>query len=196
MTTDGEWLDLRAVPDERWRRVTLPGAEPDVELTRLHVDPDSGASLSLVRFPAGWSRPQDGCYPVGEEIAVLDGSLEVSGVTLRAGDYGWVPPRVLRTGTASPEGALVLAMFTGMPQWLTDPDDAAPGQVLAQPFHLGPLRPAADDVPGWSVVVDEVTEVADADRDLLDVAGACWVLVPAGTVAPVVEGPVQARTWT
>ncbi|WP_204273528.1 hypothetical protein, partial [Stenotrophomonas maltophilia] len=74
---------------------------------------DTGASLSLVRFPAGCSRPGEGCYPVGEEIAVLDGSLEVSGVVLRAGDYGWVPPRVLRTGTASVDGALVLAMFAG-----------------------------------------------------------------------------------
>lgn len=195
MTTDAEWTDLRALPAERWRRMALPGAEADVELARLHVDPDTAASLSLVRFPPGWSRPGEGCYPVGEEIAVLDGALEVSGVKLRAGDYGWVPPRVPRTGTASPEGALVLAMFAGVPQWLTDPAECGTGQVLAQPFHLGPLRPAADDVPGWSVVVDEVTAVTDSDRDLLDVAGGRWALVPAGVAAPAVEGPVQARTW-
>src|SRR4051794_5412089 len=116
-----DWIRLDELPAERWRAARLPDSSTDAQLLRLHADRASGAGVSLVRFPPGWSRVARGCYPVAEELAVLEGSLQLSGVTFAEGDYGWVAPGVAREAMTTPSGALVLALFTGPAIWSTDP---------------------------------------------------------------------------
>ena len=48
----------------------IPLSSPDVQIARLHVDPEVKSSTSLVRFPGVWSRSVDCFYAVHEEIIV------------------------------------------------------------------------------------------------------------------------------
>ena len=140
MTTAPAWTDLRAIPAERWLTATLKGTQTDVELVVLHHDPASGAAVSLVRFPAGLERDEPGCYPAAEELAIVDGSLHFAGHVYVAGDYAYVPQRVLRPPMSSPDGLLVLAWFSGAPTWLTDPSERVAGDILRRPLVPGALR--------------------------------------------------------
>lgn len=59
-----------AAPGLAWTPVSIPGAADPVHLVRLHAGPVTRASVSLVRFPAGWSRPGTGRCTCAEEIVV------------------------------------------------------------------------------------------------------------------------------
>ena len=82
-----------------WQDLVIPGSEVPVQVWRLHAG-ENKASVSLVRFPAGWQRPAAGHYPVADEFVVLECSVEV-GETYRAGDYAYVPPRTVRVASRS-----------------------------------------------------------------------------------------------
>jgi hypothetical protein len=188
------WLDLRAVEPDRWMRAVLKGTDVEVELVVLHHDPLTGAATSVVRFPPGLRRDELGCYPAAEELVVLDGALDFAGRTFVAGDYVYVPPRVQRTPMASPDGLLVLAWFSGAPAWLTDPDEAAGGDVGHASLKPGVLRPPSDDVPG-TTQVETALQPTDVDREVLDIPTGRWCFLPAGTATPTATGPFVTRTW-
>ncbi|MGA3564507.1 cupin domain-containing protein [Melissospora conviva] len=187
-------IDLRAEDQGQWLDLTLPGSEPPVRMRRLHADPETKASVSLVRFPAGWRRPGTGWYPVAEEFVVLEGGMEVVG-THGAGDYVYLPPRAIRAGTASPQGALVLAYFAGAPKWTEgQPDEAAP----QEPVHgvpAGVMRKDAPEVAGSFQALDTVpAEPVAVDTDILWLESLTWELLPAGAT-PTGSGRALVRTW-
>lgn len=131
-----------------WRPFTIPGSGPPVELVRLEVDRADGSSSSMVRFPAGWSRPAAGHYVCGEEFVVLDGELTVSGVVYGPGDRGWIPAGGTRAGSRTATGVLALAWFDGIPTWVEGEGDAASGErtpLLTVPVPDGGLRLRADE---------------------------------------------------
>lgn len=97
------------VPDVEF---VMPGSTAPVRLARL------SRTVSLVRFPPGWTRPERGHYLAGEEFVVLEGELRVSGVTYPAGSSGSLPAGAPRWDSASPTGALALAVFDGPPTWV------------------------------------------------------------------------------
>ena len=103
-----------------WATVPIPAGTPDVQIARIFANPDSKASPSLVRFPAGWTRSVDVFYAVDEELVVLEGELIVSGVSYAAGQYGFIPAGSLRRLSATPNGCLALAHFGGVPGALTE----------------------------------------------------------------------------
>ena len=55
----------------------------------LSNDPDDGSFSAVLRLPAGWSR-QNGPLAFDEEIYVLDGDLEIDGVTYPDNAYGFM----------------------------------------------------------------------------------------------------------
>lgn len=174
-----------------WGSTTIPGSAPEVAILRLHVDPTTRASTSLVRFPAGWARPGIGHYPVGEEILVLDGELVVSGVRYRAGDYGWLPPYARRAASATPTGALCLAWFSGPPVWTPGEAEwaAGPGrQVALAAAGADPLR---TDL-GWSGVLAGVPPDA-GPVEVVTLADWTW-RVAAGEAAAEAAAPGVAGT--
>lgn len=198
-------LTLRALADggpgegRDWRDVALPASGPPTRLLRLHRDRGTSATVSLVRFPAGWTRPGTGHYLAGEEFVVLDGALRVSGQWHRTGDAVYLPPRVPRWDSACPDGALALAWFSGVPEWHPgEPVDGcvpAPGGYAGAPAP-GPLRRPTAYVPGVSDLVDGLgTDPASVGRDVLWLDDAAWAWVPAGTPAPTRPGPALVRTW-
>lgn len=177
-----------------WLDVTIPGSDRPVDLHRLHADPLGQASVSLVRFPPGWSRPEPGHYAAAEEFVVLEGSITVGGHYV-AGDYAYIPPRTLRADSRSDEGALVLAWFSAFPAWtLGEAEVAPPGpQVAGRPS--GTMRSAAAEVPGGYAVLDAVPAPRDVDADLYCAATATWEWLPAGAIAEMASSRVQVRTW-
>ena len=109
---------------------------------------------------------------------MLEGGMEVVG-THGAGDYVYLPPRAIRAGTASPQGALVLAYFAGAPKWTEgEPDEAAP----QEPVHgvpAGVMRKDAPEVAGSFQALDTVpAEPVAVDTDIL------WLEEPDLGVAP------------
>ena len=183
------------VPDDRWLELTIPGSAPQVRLCRLRADPVSKASVSLVRFPPGWHRPGVGHYLPAEEFVVLEGSIEVIG-THGAGDYVYLPPRTVRADTRSDEGALVIAWFSGVPEWVDgEPALTAPQDPVALDAR-GVLRADAPEVPGEYVVLsDGLRGPLHHDADLLDLEARLWGWLPAGTPPPAGHAPLHVRSW-
>ncbi|MGW5161146.1 cupin domain-containing protein [Nonomuraea wenchangensis] len=197
-------VDLRAA-DLAWATVPMPGAAEPVRLVRLRLDRATGASVSLVRFPAGWSRPGTGHYACAEEFVVLDGRISVSGMDVEAGTYAYLPPAATRTATAAGgRGCLAVAWFSGAPAWRDGPATGLPGH---DPFHgpvhgpvhrPGPRRERSPAVPGESAVLSSVADLPErlADRvDLLFADVARWAYVPVGEPLPRLPGPVLVRRW-
>ena len=104
------------VAETEWREMPIADATPCVSVSRLRVE-DGGAIWILVRFPAGWSRPQAGSYSVEEEFWLLEGDLELSGVRHSAGAHVLVAADEIRTGSQSVGGALAVARFGGRAEW-------------------------------------------------------------------------------
>lgn len=184
-------------PGLAWVEAAIPASSPPVRLVRLQVA-TSGASVSLVRFPPGWTRPGLGHYACAEEFVVLEGWLEVSGVRTAAGEYAFLPPRAQRAGSrVSASGCLAVAWFSAAPRWT----DGAPERPAVGSARGGPVpelrRDADGEVPGrarWSAAV--AATAAAFDRDVLAVDARVWAFVPAGAPVPGLAGPVVVREWS
>jgi hypothetical protein len=197
-----------SLDDLHWRTFPIPGSTPDVQLVRLHVEPDK-AFTTVVRFPEGWSRPDTGWYDHIEEVLFLEGTFQMSGITYGAGDYGWFPAGYSREGSSS-AGALALAWFSGPNQWFTDPSPvakaAAHGFVRTGwqdlpplPSPLGPgdgrLLVRSSDRTSW--VVDAVPSgAAHTTVELFSLPDRLWARVEAGTPLPDLAGPVFCRVYS
>ena len=197
-----------SIDDLRWRTFPIPGSTPDVELARLHVEPDK-AFTTVVRFPAGWSRPGTGWYDHIEEVLFLDGSFEMSGITYGAGDYGWFPAGYSREGSSS-TGALALAWFSGPNDWFTEPSPVAKAaahgfvrtawqdvEPLPSPLGAGEGRLLVRSSDRTSWVIDVVAPgVAKTTVELFSLPDRMWARVEAGTQLPDLAGPLFCRVYS
>jgi len=100
-----------------WQEITIPDGSPAVTVARLREEA-GGAFWALVRFPAGWSRPVTGHYPVDEEFWVLEGDLVMNGVTYRPEQGAYLGAGTPRSDTRSEAGALAIARFAGPATWV------------------------------------------------------------------------------
>lgn len=89
---------------------------PGAEIRVLSTDPATGAASLLVRYPAGWRREVDEILSEDEEFFVISGSLQVGGQSYQRYSYAHLPAGHFRSGMHSPEGAVVLTFFTGVPE--------------------------------------------------------------------------------
>lgn len=181
-------LDVRS-SDLPWRSQTIPGSSPDVALARLHVDATSKATVSVVRFPPAWSRPGTGHYGCAELFVVLEGILEVSGVSYVEGEYGYLPAGTARTDSRSRGGCLAVAWFSGPPAWSRGEAALPPAEV---PGH-GPVAELAS--AGARGRNRAPIGPVDVPTEILWVESGQWCLLPAGGVAPLRSGPVLVRAW-
>lgn len=107
-----------------WEPFDVPGGSEPVAVSRLHAEPESRAVTLVVRFPAGWRRPEAGSYAAAEEVYLIDGALEMNGTRYEAGTWFRVPAGAVRRQTATPQGAIALARFDGPARWT--PERSAP----------------------------------------------------------------------
>jgi len=188
-----------------WRDVEIPGGTVPVSLVRLAIDRETLVSQSLVQFPPGWARPESGWYSVDEEFLVLEGGLHMSGATYHAGDYALIPAGYLRFASTTPEGALILAWFSGRAEWT---EDTAHGREYAAhrltratwsalPDHRGPagagrLLRREGTLSTW-ILTGELAIEAPAAADLFSIPDHTWAQTPVGDILPVMSSPVFAR---
>lgn len=202
-------------PGLAWAEVVMPASSAPVRLMRLHADPATGASVSLVSFPPGWVRPGTGHYTCAEEFVAFDGHISVSGETHGPGERTFLPSHASRTDSSvAPDGCLAVAWFSARPAWhdgpaptLSEPDagDPAAGEPAAGgSVPPGPGMPdSAPPGPGMpgSVLLDAVSpEPVPAHDgtsavDVLYLDARAWAYVPVGETAPALPGRVLVRPW-
>ncbi|HEY8251480.1 MAG TPA: hypothetical protein VIG70_12820 [Burkholderiales bacterium] len=171
----------------------MPGANLPVQLARL-PDLADGAFRAFVRFPAGWSRPGAGHYPVAEEFLVLEGDLRLNHVTWRGGGYAWIAANRIRVDSCSASGCLAFAWFAAGPRWIAGaPAEPAPsadtvfahwrdapgGKLYAGPEHRT-----------WVAPGSQIPEGCEA----LDLTDLCW-RAHARSETPAERSSVLARVW-
>lgn len=178
---------------DSWLEITIPGSDRPAEMHVLHADRDTGASVSMVRFPAGWRRPEAGHYTPAEEFVVLSGTLDV-GRAHTAGDYVYLPPRTVRAPSVTEHGAVVVAWFSATPSWVVGAPSVPPAGDPVVSRASGVLRADAAEVPGRYEVGGPAATLS-ADADVLDVAGWQWQWVPAGGSVDLLGPGHHTRTW-
>lgn len=92
----------------------LEDLRPDAEVKVLSADEESGAVSLLVRYPSGFSVPAT-ALSVHDELLVLDGSLEISGIPHGPFGYSHLPAGFASGPWRSVDGAVVLEFFSGTP---------------------------------------------------------------------------------
>ncbi|MCK6681244.1 MAG: cupin domain-containing protein [Thermoanaerobaculia bacterium] len=99
-----------------WKPTPLPG----LEVKLLFRDEEKGISTKLVRFGPGTTYPSHR-HGGREEVYVLEGTVWVNGVLLRAGDYCRSEKGTVETGTYSETGGMILSVSSDRDEFGVDP---------------------------------------------------------------------------
>jgi hypothetical protein len=143
-----EFIPSQVIP---WTDGLYGGARPDVQVRILSMDADNGASSLVIKYPPGWMGTQHEVIQADEELFVLEGSLEIAGVTYTKHDYAHLPIGYPRGNTASPRGAVVLTFFSATPAATTKAADYDERRLVQridtrqQMAHQGPREHMASE---------------------------------------------------
>ena len=107
-----EFIQSQALP---WRDDVFDGRFEGASVKVLSRDEQSGATSNMVRYPAGWSRGEPEHLNADEELLVLEGDLEINGVSYTELCYAHLPAGHTRRSAASNSGAIVLTFVSGTP---------------------------------------------------------------------------------
>lgn len=173
----------------------MPGGSGPAQLARL-PDLSDGAFRAFVRFPAGWTRPGPGHYPVAEEVLLLEGDLELSGRAFRSGAFAWLPAGWRRSGMHTRAGCLAFAWFARAPRWIPGaPADAFADEVLLKIpegcVHRGPEHET------WIVRRQEaaVPDASGTEREILGLSTLEWRTEAAPRPGDDPAEAVLVRAW-
>ena len=119
----------------------------ELDVKVLSRDPETGACTTIVRYPAGWERPEPRHLNCHEEILVLDGMLEINGTDHPPYSYTHLPAGFTRASVSAPRGAVVLTMLSEAPQ---ETLGAAPDGLYDEKLLVEKIDPAADGLEGWT----------------------------------------------
>ncbi len=181
--------------DQDWVEMTIPGSDRPVRLARLYLDTETKATVSLVEFPQGWQRPESGSYAVAEEFVVLRGAITISGVAHKKDDYVLLPAHTARTTSATPDGCLALAAFSGPPRWVPGAPTAIPVSETVHCPADQAVRGSGTDFQGSLKSVEAAPSVSETTMDLLDLRTGAWTLVLPGGSAPELGNRTLVRWW-
>lgn len=77
----------------------------------LYVDPDNGAEIRLVKYPAGVINPAH-THPCGHGMYVLEGTLVTHNGSFGPGSFVWFPEGDVMEHGASADGDVVVLFIT------------------------------------------------------------------------------------
>lgn len=106
-----EFLQSQALP---WSE-GLYGGRRNVTSKIMSIDTETGASSTLVTYPAGWEHASEHHLRVDEEMFVLGGDLRVGDTVYTEKSFAHLPADLTRSSAASEHGATVLTFFSGEP---------------------------------------------------------------------------------
>lgn len=87
---------------------------PGVMATPMSYDAKGTRAVTVMfAFPAGWSMDKPHYLNSDQELLVLSGEIEISGVAYREGDYAYLPSGYARHRLRSTHGATVLTYYEG-----------------------------------------------------------------------------------
>ena len=119
------WIEFLFAQHLPWLPGGLPGGtRADAEAKILSADPARGDCSVLLRYPAGWSRPDGEALAAEEEMYVLDGAIEINGRSYGRDTYACFPPGHVRRSAASQRGCVTLTFFDRKPVLATSAADA------------------------------------------------------------------------
>jgi len=127
-----EFIQAQLIP---WRRIGPGNARPDAEYKFLSRDETTGACSAIIRYPAGWRREGDEHLDVAEEFYVLDGEIELNGVSFGHDTYGYAARGAPRHSMSAAKGAVVLTFFDGEPTLKAGMGDG-PGIIRVDALHM------------------------------------------------------------
>ncbi len=108
-----EFIQSQALP---WQKGLYGGARDDVESKTLSIDHESGASTTIVRYPAGWVRKGAERLLADEEFFVLEGELTINDRIYKQYCYAFLPAGYVRERASSTDGTVVMTFFEGEPR--------------------------------------------------------------------------------
>lgn len=108
-----EFIQGQVIPFERG---LYGGARSEVMVRTLSRDNESGASSTIIKYPAGWARREPHVVAADEEIFVLEGEIEINGKTYGKHFYAHLPRGFSRSSMTSAKGAVVLTFFSAEPK--------------------------------------------------------------------------------
>lgn len=187
---------LRLDMDEQpWRSAPMPGADRPIELVRLASAGDSFAMLG--RFPAGFARPVEGGYAATEEFLVLRGALELEGTTASSGTLCFIPAHHVRSPMRSPNGATVLAWFSGPPLFrsageLSGSPASSVAMVAVRTAQPGTLLLRTTEAD-WRVLDPQALTAAGQPVDAVDLDFTRWARVGPGAPPCLGDRPLLVR---
>lgn len=161
-----------------------------------------------MRFPKGWERSSPGSYLSAEEFIVLEGSLEMNGRGFQANDWVYVPDRVTRRNTASPDGALTLASFLGPSRWtaVKDAETQEQEEILTrklEPSGESTITPLGGR--GWLLFPGQLSSswliesldggISAVNAEVFEIESKVWAWVPKGSTVPVFNSRCFCRTF-
>lgn len=195
MTDQPTVVDLTA-DDLAWGEHQIAGAEKPAGIVMLGVNPELGTRTVMVRFPDGWTRDAVGHQPAGEEMAVLDGALSISGLTCAAGQVLVVEPLATRAATSTTDGTCAVVWFSGPGGGWADGESSDAGSLELFAADADLDRGARDGLVGNLVARDDVAgAVLDTAVEILWPATRQWAAVPAGVPAPDIAGFAIVHTF-
>jgi quercetin dioxygenase-like cupin family protein len=117
-------IDSDAMP---WREKSLKGVSEKM----LWRNPDTGASIALIRFAAGAGIPSTHYHPSNQFMICLSGRYEYTptGIVLTPGSFYCNPRGNMHGPTIAHEETIVVEIYDGphyamKPDWYTDEQDA------------------------------------------------------------------------
>lgn len=157
----------RVVWDEVPRRLWQPDGVPFGWVRRaINADPVTGGETLMVDIPPGWELPNAGWNESDLELLVVDGDLEIGGLSGSRGMYAHLPAGTDLELIRSREGAELIF-------WHDSPFRMRSDEA---PAPLAPLSHVSDifDEANWSTIKDAFAGVTDvSSHDDLKVPTRC-----------------------
>jgi quercetin dioxygenase-like cupin family protein len=97
-----------------WAEVHIEQLKLDIPIKAFISDPDTGMSVQMVRYPAGFTNPWHR-HNCAHGIFVLEGVLKTHAGTFGPGNFVWFPEGMLMEHGATEDGDMTMLFITNKP---------------------------------------------------------------------------------